>query len=158
MKPFNLEKALAGEYCQTRCGRKVRLLANTAGTEYETEYPLVGVVFMDNKKTWEAWLLNGHVFKSNNPHDNDLIGMWEEKQPQLTITIPAPLKEVEEGREVYCWGFNPTNYSLTSGIQLHNIEFKLGSDIHCYLLGTGQLFKTKEDCQAFLEAMKGARR
>lgn len=159
MKPFNLEEALAGKLCITRDGKKVRLIFDKSELNVSDEYPIVGYVFANGNWSNETdtWTKNGR-FRLTCEDSLDLIEMWEDKQPQVTITIPAPLKEAKDGQEVYHWGFNPNQYYSTLGMHLYNIKFKLSDDFHYYLLNTGQLFATAEDAQAFLDAMKGARR
>lgn len=168
MKPFNLEEALAGKLCVTRDGRKVKIIFDRRtleDTEEVKTYPIMGYLqFKDG--SWssflETWTSDGIYLISSTSkegHFLDLVGMWEEPQPEVTITIPAPIKEAKEGQEVWYFGFNPTEYLLNPQCDhIYIMAFKSKIFFHQYLLETGQLFATKEDVEAFLEALKGARR
>lgn len=160
MKPFNLEEALKGEFCVTRNGCKVRFIFDKSELDPDTLRPLVGYVFGTNKwgEREHTWGKSGN-YCFNGEHIWDIVGMYEERQPEVTITFPAPLKVAAEGQEVWYFGFNPTEYSLNpQRNHTWSMTFKSNTPFHQYLLNTGQLFKTKEDCQAFLDALKGARR
>lgn len=160
MKPFNLKEALAGKYCVTRDGRKVRIAFDKSELEPATSFPLIGYIFELGR--WndnvDEWAKDGNYFLTEES-EWDIVGMWEDKQPEVTITIPAPLKEAKEGQEVWYYGFNPTEYLLNPTCNhIYSMTFKANIYFHQYLLETGQLFAIKEDCQKFLEVLKGVRR
>lgn len=158
MKPFNLEKALAGEYCVTRSGNKAKAVYYLPELDKDVFFG-----FVIEGATWHACVWNLEGFAECAPEveteKSDIIGMWEDKQPEVTVTFPAPLKEVKEGQEVWSYGFNPTECLLNPDCNhIYSMTFKAKIYFHTYLLETGQLFATKEDAEASLKAMKGARR
>lgn len=156
MKQFNLEEALAGNYCVTRNGYKAKI------TQYAPKYNDDLVFgFVKYKNYWAAhtWGIDGSI-DTDGDHDLDLVGMWEKLQPEVTITLSAPLKNVKEGQEIWY-----VDYDI---IVVHGINFcdtypekgvfTRNSTNFIHLLESGQLFNTKEDAQAWLDVMRGARR
>lgn len=88
MKPFDLEKALAGEPVRLRDGRKAMfigkipdgiLIEGKAG-EVECDYPVAGIIFNKNGaviyKGW--WTVEGYFLCKAAARDADAVGMWEE--------------------------------------------------------------------------------
>ena len=90
MKPFDLHAALAGEPVRLRGGYKAHVIGKipnnlTYDDNEPIDYPLVGIVLDENGYLTDAevhWTINGSGYKEDNPHDSDIIGMWEE--PKLT--------------------------------------------------------------------------
>lgn len=88
MKPFDLEKALAGEPVQLRDGRKAILYYRvpdhyTYGDGVKIAFPLVGIIFYEDGTVEDlnaCWKDNGRFTSSTS--GKDIIGMWEE--PKLT--------------------------------------------------------------------------
>lgn len=88
MKPFNLEKALAGEPVETRDGRKA-IVFHRIPDIYKNEhgsnisFPLVGMIF-DADGTVDdpcaTWRDNGSF--ASDSSGKDIVGMYEE--PKLT--------------------------------------------------------------------------
>ena len=88
MKPFNLEKALAGEPAETRDGRKAIIFYRIPDI-YKFEhggkisFPLVGMI-LDADGTVDdpcaTWRDNGSF--ASDSSGNDIVGMYEE--PKLT--------------------------------------------------------------------------
>lgn len=88
MKPFNLEKALAGEPVETRDGRKA-IIFHRIPDIYKNEhgsnvsFPLVGMIF-DVDGTVDdpcaTWRDNGSF--ASDSSGKDIVGMYEE--PKLT--------------------------------------------------------------------------
>lgn len=104
------------------------------------------------------WTKEGNYLLTSES-SSDIVGMWDEHQPKVTVTFPAPLKEAKEGQTIWYYGFNPTEYLLNPNCNhIYSMTFKAKIYFHTYLLETGQLFATKEDAETFLEAMKEARR
>lgn len=166
MKPFNLEEALAGKLCVTRNGRKVQLIFDRRKFKHPKEenkkYPLIGYL-QNSDGSWpiaiSVWLETGEHMAYGRESKLDLVGMWEEPQPEVTVTVKAPLKDVEENQEVWYYGYNVAEYLLNPKCNhIYSMKYQSKLYFHKYLLETGQLFATKEDAEAFLEAMKGARR
>lgn len=161
MKPFNLEEALAGKYCVTRDGRKVRLIFDKSELELATDFPLVGYIF--EQDGWiddvDGWGKDGNYF-SLGQSNLDIVGLWEVRQPEVTITIPTPLKEAEDGQEVWYLKYDVERVSEVALCKTYpeKATFSRGGSHLVHLLDVGQLFNTKEDCQTWLDVMKGARR
>lgn len=139
MKPFNLEKALAGEPVLLRDGNKAFIFKNILDTPdlgYIPNYPLVGMV--QNCSVVQTWALNGRILMSDDCADCDIIGMWEE--PKLTITELME-KALNEGRIIKAGVFG-----------LHHPGFKViaktkdGSD---YVLQ----FANGEKAQVYLQSV-----
>lgn len=88
MKPFYLEKALAGEPVILRCGKKAILYYRvpdhyTHGDGVKITFPLVGIIFYEDGTVEDpnaCWKDNGRFTSSTS--GKDIVGMWEE--PKLT--------------------------------------------------------------------------
>ncbi|MGR6652149.1 hypothetical protein ACU6T3_11905 [Avibacterium paragallinarum] len=102
MKPFNLEKALAGEPVRLSNGRKA-YIKYVLGDEYSTNYPLRGFVewkrFRDRSISIgeHSWTLKGEFAKCKE-NELDIVGMWEEPKPKPKrfingIEVPEPVTE-----------------------------------------------------------------
>lgn len=160
MKPFNLKEALAGKYCVTRNGRKVRIVFDKSELEPATSFPLIGYIFELGRWTdyVDEWAKDGNYF-STEESEWDIVGMWEEPQPTVTVTFPAPLKEAKEGQEVWYLGVSIEDHFIKENYaEVCKTKYDSTFFYHQYLLETGQLFATKEDAEQFLEVLKGVRR
>lgn len=74
--------------------------------------------------------------------------MWEEPRPRVSLTLPRPLKEPQEGM-----------YLITSNFEIYESDFKEGrGGYNISALAEGRYFATKEDAQEWLDAMRNARR
>ena len=88
MKPFNLEKALAGEPVALRNGSKAILYYRvpdcyTHDDGVKITFPLVGIIFYDDGTVEDpcgTWRDNGRF--TSGISGKDITGMWEE--PKLT--------------------------------------------------------------------------
>lgn len=88
MKPFDLEKALAGEPVILRCGKKAILYYRvpdhyTHGDGVKITFPLVGIIFYEDGTVEDpnaCWKDNGRFTSLTS--GKDIIGMLEE--PKLT--------------------------------------------------------------------------
>lgn len=147
MKPFNLEEALAGKDCVTRNGKKAKIVC------YSPEYRKDIIFgFVKDEEYWfsHTWCADGSI-DIDADHNLDIIGMWEEPQPEVTITFPAPVTQVDENSDY--WTFKVTHNGLET-FDLKNWPPSYYQD----RVDGGFVFKTKEDCQKFLDLMKGAMR
>lgn len=157
MKPFDLHAALAGEPVRLRGGYKAHVIGKipnnlTYDDNEPIDYPLVGIVLDENGYLTDAevhWTINGSGYKEDNPHDSDIIGMWEDV---------IDLKDLPKA-------FMPKKGETYYYIHPHETNFYL--DIHettcnnCrfdeILSDTGNCFRTREDVQKwlnFMESMK----
>lgn len=165
MKPFNLEEHLTDlisgkKFAKTRDGRKVRFIFNGNELGIKDSYTLVGYVQNRDKTEWdsetESWTAKGMFYCGGSTSDLDIIGLWQETQPLVNMgELPAPIKKAEIGGHYYFLSFKQNN---TRNAIVESISYCPIVDFHCYLLNSGQLFATKADCQAWLDAMQGARR
>lgn len=88
MKPFDLEKALAGEPVELRNGGKAILYYRvpdhyTYSDGVKITFPLVGIIFYEDGTVEDpnaCWKDNGRFTSSTS--GKDIVGMWEE--PKLT--------------------------------------------------------------------------
>lgn len=86
MKPFDLEKALAGEPVQLRDGRKAKLIFKIPDELVFSggliqEYPLLGFIYKRNgvlHHTKEYWSLDGGYMIDSDENELDIVGLWEE--------------------------------------------------------------------------------
>lgn len=75
MKPFNLERSLAGEPVILRNGSK-------AYVQYTGVELIYGVDL--GRKRWTAWEVNGSLYENRRDDDFDIVGMW----PKEPLAIP----------------------------------------------------------------------
>ncbi|MGC6247213.1 pyruvate kinase [Bisgaard Taxon 45] len=151
MKEFDLEKALAGEPVVLRNGNKAFVKFVLENPLYE-DNQVVGF-HIDDEGNEECinWRKDGiHIPNVNSMYD--IIGMWEEPRPTVTLTLPCPLKAVTAGQRVFYLDLNKQNEQVCSFL------FQTDSTYHFNLLENGGIFSTEEDAQAWLDAMKNARR
>lgn len=152
MKEFNLGKALAGEPILTRDHQKGYVKFTIE--ENSKIKKLVGIVHNGCLTEVEEWLQSGNVL-SDDITPNDIIGMWEEPRPTVTLTLPCPLNEPQEGM----WFIEDINSENPIG----KSEYTRNNHVHwmkinhCYLY-SGVYFSSKEDAQAWLDALKNSRR
>lgn len=89
MKPFDLEKALAGAPVQLRNGSKAYVLYDIRNYFNDTTCTktLFGIRSEHNNSErfygLVSWLTNGNFYSDGDESHYDIIGMWEE--PKLTI-------------------------------------------------------------------------
>lgn len=150
MKPFDLEEALAGEPVKLRNGRKAYILGslNTLIDKgFNADYPLIGIIYADPHI--KLWTLDGRISLQNNEAIGDIIGMWEEPRPTVTLTLPCPLKEPREDM-----------YRLSDDIIIKS-SYKIEKPEGTYskrAMNNGLYFATESDTQAWLDALKNSRR
>ncbi|HDR1050771.1 pyruvate kinase [Pasteurella multocida] len=151
MKPFNLEKALAGEPVVLRNGDKafVKFVLENPVRE---ECAMIGYVIDDRgRDSLIGWYKNG-LYASCGGDGLDIVGMYEEPRPTVTLTLPCPLKSVTVGQRVFYLDLNKQCERICAFL------FQKDSTYHFNLLKNGGIFSTEEDAQAWLDAMKNARR
>ncbi|HDR1241608.1 TPA: pyruvate kinase [Pasteurella multocida] len=151
MKKFDLEKALAGKPVVLRNGNKAFVKFVLENPLYE-DNQVVGF-HIDDEGNEEGinWRKDGiHIPNVNSMYD--IIGMWEEPRPTVTLTLPCPLKAVTVGQRVFYLDLNKQHEQVCSFL------FQTDSTYHFNLLKNGGIFSTEEDAQAWLDAMKNARR
>lgn len=151
MKPFDLEKVLAGEPVKLRDGKKAYIkfdLSKEVVNSYKVTFPLNGYVVDENNNflSTERWLKNGQ-YSGETKRNYDIVCMWEEPRQRVQLDLPCPLKTAEIGQTVY--------YQI--GKEVCSIKFGYDSFVD-RILELGCVFATKEDCQEWIDAMINNRR
>ncbi|WND46626.1 pyruvate kinase [Pasteurella multocida] len=147
MKKFDLEKALAGEPVVLRNGNKAFVKFVLENPLYE-DNQVVGF-YIDDEGNEESinWRKDGiHIPNVNSMYD--IIGMYKEPRPTVTLTLPCSIKTAHHNQEVFKRG-NST---------IIRFYFDANRDKHRKMLESGSLFYSEGDAQAWLDAMKNARR
>lgn len=158
MKPFDLEKALAGEPVKLRNGNKayVKYMLHAP----RSTYPVRGYRLSRNGEFehTSAWTELGKFSDYDDLHELDIIGMWQESRPRVQLDLPAPLKSLDGLTIVYCPVLDKDMQGnvISKIYEFHEVIFQEKSIQG--QLENGNLFSTKEDAQEWLDAQKGARR
>ena len=146
MKKFDLKAALNGEPVMLRNGEKAYIFKNIQNThilDFKIDYPLIGM--MHNHAPVQTWSLDGRISLVSDYSNGDIIGMWEEPKKQISIEdLPKPFKPKFGERFYYVYGCRIENLILN--INSYDEE----------LIESGNCFRTREDAQAWLDAMKSA--
>ncbi|HDR1512144.1 TPA: pyruvate kinase [Pasteurella multocida] len=151
MKEFDLEKALAGEPVVLRNGDKAFVKFVLENPLFENDQVVGFHIDSEGKEEVTSWGNNGvHIPNTNSIYD--IIGMWEEPRPTVTLTLPCPLKSVTVGQRVFYLDLNKQCERICAFL------FQKDSTYHFNLLKNGGIFSTEEDAQAWFDAMKNARR
>lgn len=157
MKPFNLEAALQGEPVQLRNGCKAIVYYRVPDTfTYESgnnvSYPLKGLIF-DNKGNLDdsycSWSDDGS-YDFDGVCKHDIVGMWEEPTPTVTLTLPRPFKP--KLKEQYFTIVAKDKYSPLFVEETANLGTPIDSDS----IKNGNCFRKEKDAQAWIDAMKDA--
>ncbi|MCL7772599.1 pyruvate kinase, partial [Pasteurella multocida] len=100
MKEFDLEKALAGEPVVLRNGDKAFVKFVLENPLFEDDQVVGFHIDSEGKEEVTSWGNNGvHIPNTNSIYD--IIGMWEEPRPTVTLTLPAPIKTAHHNQEVF---------------------------------------------------------
>lgn len=152
MKPFNLEKALAGEPVILRNGNKAFVKFEIPNEFNSDEYcKVVGFRLNDENSAVKLdWNKEGRYY-SHSEYGFDIIGMWQEPRPRVQLDLPAPLKEPREG--MWLLDSNGISISCYTSSTHHN-----WMDVNKNTLSSGFFFATKKDAQEWVDAMRNARR
>ncbi|MFC1135626.1 pyruvate kinase [Pasteurella multocida] len=150
MKKFDLEKALAGEPVMLRNGSKAFIVKHIPEDHIKKEEcELIGYLVEGSKfHNCVTWTKDGKYNPCFSSHIYDIIGMYEEPRPTVTLTLPSPIKTAHHNQEVFKRG-NST---------IIRFYFDANRDKHRKMLESGSLFYSEGDAQAWLDAMKNARR
>ncbi|WP_240019690.1 pyruvate kinase [Mannheimia haemolytica] len=100
MKPFDLNKALAGEPVKLRNNDKafVKYLISDDYIRDNKDHQVQGYT-VDEENVFlseVSWAVSGSHFNDGTIAQYDIVGMWEEPRPAVTLTLPCPLKEPQE--------------------------------------------------------------
>ncbi|HHT7859575.1 TPA: pyruvate kinase, partial [Pasteurella multocida] len=143
MKKFDLEKALAGEPVVLQNGYKA-FIKFEVPSEYQTHrHSEIMGFFIDNNNCAKriSWNREGKYNSTLNDGFN-IVGMYEEPRPTVTLTLPAPIKTAHHNQEVFKRG-NST---------IIRFYFDANRDKHRKMLESGSLFYSEGDAQAWFEA------
>lgn len=136
MKPFDLDKALAGEPVVLRNGLKAYIKHNLEDyQELDFDFPLRGYLISEGYAFERSWTIDGLSFLAESEYD--VIGMWEEPRPAVTRPLPATLKEPQEEMWI-----------ITSSFEVRKSNYKPEE-----IFKSGRYFATREDAQACLDAI-----
>ncbi|HII3686427.1 TPA: pyruvate kinase [Pasteurella multocida] len=151
MKKFDLEKALAGEPVVLRDESKAFVKFEVPKELRANNFAdIVGFKISGNEFIVKEWDIDG-VARFSCGYE-DIVGMYEEPRPTVTLTLPCPLKSVTVGQRVFYLDLNKQCERICAFL------FQKDSTYHFNLLKNGGIFSTEEDAQAWLDAMKNARR
>lgn len=150
MKPFNKAEALKGAPVVLRNGAKavvgfeipVDQLINSDIKDALHGYIVGPLNIAENTLSWKE---DGRVW-SNSENELDIVGMWEEPTPSVTVKIPKPLFEKPKEGVVYV--FNSAIFA---------IEGPSDSLFLKEAIENGLAFAKKEDAISFLKAIRHAR-
>ena len=151
MKPFDLEEALQGKPVQLRNGNKAFIqtdLRKLGLLESITPYVIKGISVASDGADWHeySWTANGQSLEGYIDRDSDIIGMYEEPTPTITVTLPIPFKPKVGEQYFYIGGLN----SMVGEGNFNNGIFEK------LAVSAGFCFRTEEDAQAWLDTMKEA--
>lgn len=137
MKPFNLEKALAGEPVQLRDGRKAKLIFKIPDElvfsgGLRPEYPLLGFIYKRNGElhhTKEYWSLDGGYMLGSDEDELDIVGLWEES---LEGTIRKAYRDglplrTRLGDKVYIVQISESDNPLIRGLPVFGVMSDVAS-------------------------------
>lgn len=159
MKPFNLEAALRGEPVQLRSGCKAIILYRVPDVYRYNDgttilFPLKGIYFTPDggvSNSDSSWRDDG-AYSDDCESERDILGMWEEPTPTVTLTLPKPFKP-KEGDIYFYIHSHETNVYL----EVHNSVWD-NSRYDQLLYSSGNAFRKEEDAQAWIDAMIEAER
>lgn len=153
MKPFDLEKALAGEPVKLRGGQKA-YVKYVLSDEYSTSYPLRGFIewekYTDGSiyAVEHSWMLDGNS-PSLGTRTTDIIGMWEEPKcfvNGIEVSPPITMKTWVDGESYWYVAFDTSNMAFERCLRYH-------FEIDKRLIEQGLVFKTKEEAEAMAKAL-----
>lgn len=166
MKAFDLEKALAGEPVVLRNGHKAFIVKHIPEEHIKKEEcELIGYLVEGLKfQSCATWTKDGKYNPCFSSHIYDIVGMYEEPRPTVTLTLPAPITYPEENKRCYTIVINDVDAYDGDGSFVSISDWVAEKENGDYDYQTkqrimeGLLFATEEDAQAWLEALKNSRR
>lgn len=149
MKPFNLEKALAGEPVKLRNGYKAFVLKKLDNPVYGNPILIGYYINKFQRENTIDWSVSGSYFEDCEEDMLDIVGMWEDLKPTIKIggiDVPEPEREPCKNGEVYYipalqWSDLVAGYAWDGG----------GCDIR--YLKRGLVHKTEEAAQQHARAL-----
>lgn len=150
MKPFDLEAALRGEPVQLRSGCKAIILYRVPDVYRYNDgttilFPLKGIYFTPDggvSNSDSSWRDDG-AYSDDCESERDILGMWEEPTPTVTLTLPKPFQP-KKGEEYYFIRQNGFGSLYVDKKTRESVAFEYNA------------FKKEEDAQAWIDAMREA--
>lgn len=145
-EPFNLDKALKGEPVMTRVGEKA-FIKYQLPEECTNSFSLGGyIIKSETNINHYSWSLTGKAVEIKCNHPQDIIGMWKDEPVSNTVTLPlpCPLKEPQDKMWIVTYG----------GAELSLLDKTISAE----LFDKRIFFGSKEDAQAWFDAMRDNRR
>lgn len=156
MKPFNLEKALAGEPVKLKNGLKAFVLNKVENKELANllqinTNSLVGYA-SDNSLHLLEWNEQGDDLVYCN-QEYSITGMWEEPKPKrfingIEVPEPVTLDMLRDVGGKYYWVVDFLNEENVT-----YLYFNINKDINIKLILKGLVFETKEGAEAMAKAL-----
>ncbi|AHG83049.1 Pyruvate kinase [Bibersteinia trehalosi USDA-ARS-USMARC-189] len=147
-KPFDLEKALQGEPVKLRNNDKafVKYLISDDYIRDNKDHQVQGYI-VDEENVFlseVSWTVSGSHFNDGTIAQYDIVGMWEEPRPTVTLTLPCPLKEPRDEM----W-FISSSFTIIKSA---------GGGGSKKFLEEGRCFASEYDAQEWLNAMRNSSR
>lgn len=148
MKPFDLEKALAGEPVKLRDGRKAFVKATIKQPKGLEHYTIIGHALNGIHEEFLHWATNGNCI-SDDMSDDDIVGMWEEPKRYINgIEVPKSLtmKTCVNGEKY--WFVDLQSSELVTEMPLYYFNTE-----SLNLVDRGLAFRRKQDAKAMAKAL-----
>ena len=151
LEPFNLERALNGEPVKLRCGLKA-YIKYVMPPEYKGSYPLIGYIMNPDiacDVESSSWIRDGKALLTVSEHENDIIGMWKEKEvipvlTTVTVTLPRALRNPRDEM----WYVDSVGPSQST----------YGEEIPSDVFEGTPYFRSRDDANAWFQAMQDSRK
>lgn len=147
MKKFDVEVALAGAPVKLKNGWKAYVAARVEARDL-----LVGFIAHESNKEEDRqiWDFNG-IHKTEFLRDFNIVGMWEEPREEVKLTLPSPVKYLDEFDAVYV-----LNAGKVERVEVEDGEYLPASKWG--FLDCGLAFASREDAENAMFALRAARR
>lgn len=157
MKPFDLEAALRGEPVQLRSGCKAIILYRVPDVYRYNDgttilFPLKGIYFTPDggvSNSDSSWRDDG-AYSDDCESERDILGMWEEPTPTVTLTLPKPFKPNDS--EPFWF----INVRMSGQLKAEYVSSEAVTSFRHLCITQGNCFRTEEDAQAWIDAMRDA--
>lgn len=151
------EAILNGASAMTRDGQKVKyvgkstlsalnltfIMLPTEPFNYYKPFEGINIIFVDDKH-FKA------IPSTMEDHRHDIIGLWVEPTPAVTLDLPKPFKPKKQ--EPFFTLISTAPYRPLEVRQTYNA----GGEVDTDLIEAGLCFRTEQDAQAWVDAFKKA--
>ena len=158
MKPFDLEAALQGEPVKLRNGSKA-FICYKLSRDFKywdgspINFNICGYILNFNGDIVmlnTAWQEDGKWIMGETKSDRDIIGMYEEPTPTVTLTLPKPFKPNDS--EPFWF----INVRMSGQLKAEYVSSEAVTSFRHWCITQGNCFRTEEDAQAWIDAMRDA--